>query len=180
MDDPIQVRDKIFVPFIDASKIQRRVREMGADLARDFAGQHPLFIVVLKGAYIFAADLLRACPIGQEVAFVQLASYSGTQSTGRVNQLLGLSQEITGRPVIIIEDIVDTGRTLSIFKKDVVAEGPGSVHVATLLHKPDAQQFDLLPDYVGFAIPNRFVIGYGLDYDEAGRHLPAIYQLKTP
>lgn len=177
MSNPIQVLDKTFTLFIDAPTIQKRVREMGADLEKDFSGQRPLFVVVLKGAYIFAADLLRACPIEQEVAFVQLSSYAGTRSTGQVKQVLGLNQSITNRPVIIIEDIVDTGRTLSLFKQDVLAEGPASVHIATLLYKPDAQQFNLIPDYVGFSIPNHFVIGYGLDYDEEGRHLPAIYQL---
>lgn len=178
MDDLIRVHDKSFTVFIAAPTIQRRVQEMGAELAREFAGQHPLFVVVLKGAYIFAADLLRACPIEQEVTFVQFSSYVGTRSSGRVHRMLELRENIDERPVIIIEDIVDTGRTLSLFKEDVLARNPGSVHVVTLLHKPDAQQFNLVPDYVGFSIPNRFVVGYGLDYEEDGRHLPGIYQLK--
>jgi len=180
MDDLIRLHDKAFTTFIDAPTLQGRVQDMGTELARDFAGQRPLFVVVLKGAYIFAADLLRACPIEQEVTFVQLSSYKGTRSSGSVEQLLGLNQDIAGRSVVIIEDIVDTGRTLSLFKEDVLAQKPASVHIVTLLHKPDAQQFNLMPDYVGFTIPNRFVVGYGLDYDEAGRHLPGIYQLHLP
>lgn len=172
-----RVHNLTFQKYLAAAKIQARVREMGAAIARDFAERHPVFIVVLKGAYIFAADLLRACPIPQEVGFVRLSSYEGTQSSGRVRSLIELNQDISGRPVVIIEDIVDTGRTLSIFRQQLLQQRPEEVRIATLLHKPDAQVHGLQPDYVGFRIPDKFVIGYGLDYREGGRHLPGIYQL---
>jgi hypoxanthine phosphoribosyltransferase len=176
MDDIVQAHDLTFRKMITAEQIAERVQEMGTQLARDFAGRHPLFLVVLKGAYMFAADLLRACPIDQEVAFVRLSSYQGTRSSGTVRMDLEMTAKVTDRQVIIVEDIVDTGRTLEAFRQKLLADDPADLKIATLLHKPEAQAFDLIPDYVGFTIPNEFVIGYGLDYDEAGRHLPAIYQ----
>lgn len=176
MHNFVQAHDLTFRLMIDAPQIATRVQEMGVQIARDYAGKNPLFVVVLKGAYIFAADLLRACPIDQEVAFVQLSSYRGTASGGSVQQRLGLNQSIKNRVVIVVEDVVDTGRTLAAFTAELEGQGPEEVKIATFLHKPDAQEFSLEPDYVGFTIPNDFVIGYGLDYNEAGRHLPGIYQ----
>ncbi len=176
MEDIVQAHDLTFRKMITAEQIADRVREMGTQLARDFAGQNPLFLVVLKGAYMFAADLVRACPIDQELSFVRLSSYRGTRSSGHVRTDLPMTVSVTDRQVIIVEDIVDTGRTLDAFRQKLIAEEPADLKVATLLHKPEAQEFDLIPDYVGFTIPNEFVIGYGLDYNEAGRHLPAIYQ----
>lgn len=172
----VQAHDLSFRLIIDATQIAFRVQEMGVQIMRDYAGKNPLFVVILKGAYIFAADLLRACPINQEVTFVQLSSYAGTSSSKKVVERMSLSMDIKDRVVIIIEDIMDTGRTLSKFISQLEGMAPNELKIATFLHKPDAQEFGLKPDYVGFTIPNDFVIGYGLDYKEAGRHLSGIYQ----
>lgn len=176
MDDIVQAHDLTFRKMITAEQIAGRVGEMGTQLARDYAGQNPLFLVVLNGAYMFAADLVRACPIEQELSFVRISSYQGTRSSGSIRMDLQMTASVTDRQVIIVEDIVDTGRTLDTFRQKLIAQDPADLKIVTLLHKPDAQEFNLIPDYVGFTIPNEFVIGYGLDYDEAGRHLPAIYQ----
>ncbi|NRB63437.1 MAG: hypoxanthine phosphoribosyltransferase [Saprospiraceae bacterium] len=172
----VQAHDLTFRLIIDAAQIATRVQEMGVQITRDFAGKNPLFVVILKGAYIFAADLLRACPIDQEVSFVQLSSYEGISSSKKVVERIPLHVDIKDRVVIIIEDIIDTGRTLAKFTAQLESMAPNELKIATFLHKPDAQEFSLEPDYVGFTIPNDFVIGYGLDYKEAGRHLAGIYQ----
>jgi hypoxanthine phosphoribosyltransferase len=167
----IQVHDKFFKPFID--------RELGAQISADYAGKKPLFIGVLNGSFVFVADLFRSLTIEAEISFVKLASYKGTSSTGNVITAIGLEEGLHGRDLIIAEDIVDTGKTLHGFLAELQKHGPASVRIATFLTKPDALQHPVHADYVGFAIPNNCVLGYGLDYDGLGRNLPELYTLTS-
>ncbi len=173
----ITVNNLQFKPFIAAETIQERIEELGVALRERYAGQRPLFIGILNGAFIFTADLVRAAELECEVTFMRLSSYAGLQSTGQVTTNLGLDIEIKDRHVILVEDIIDSGRTLYELTKKMREQGPASVAIATLLLKPDALQFPLEADFVGFSIPSKFVIGYGLDYNQAGRELKEIYQL---
>ncbi|RYY86966.1 MAG: hypoxanthine phosphoribosyltransferase [Chitinophagaceae bacterium] len=178
MTPPIKLHDKTFDSYLSEATIQDRIRELAAQIDQDYQGKRaPLFIGILNGAFMFAADLFKHLTIDAEISFIKLASYSGTKSTGRVVTAIGLDQDLIGRDVIIIEDIVDTGKTLAEFLPQLQHNQPASLRIATLLHKPEATQFDLTLDYVGFAIPNKFVVGYGLDYDGLGRNLREIYQL---
>ncbi|TAD84632.1 MAG: hypoxanthine phosphoribosyltransferase [Bacteroidetes bacterium] len=147
------------------------------ELTRDYSGKKPLFIAILNGAFMFAADVFKAIAFEAEICFIKLASYKGTHSTGHVITAIGLDANVQGRHVIILEDIVDTGKTLHTFLPQIQNQGPASLKICALLHKAEAMQFALIVDYVGFTIPNRFVVGYGLDYDGLGRNLPEIYQL---
>ena len=167
----IQVHDLTFQPFLSKEAIAKRVQELGKHIAIHFLDKNPVFIAVLNGSFIFAADLMRACSIPCEVQFVRLSSYEGTSSTGTIKTVLGLNQDLEGRHLIIVEDIVDTGITMHHFLKTVKALKPASVSIATLLLKPDTFQYDYPLAYVGFEIPNKFVVGYGLDYNEYGRNL---------
>ena len=173
----ITVNNLQFKPFIAAETIQERIEELGVALRERYAGQRPLFIGILNGAFIFTADLVRAAELECEVTFMRLSSYAGLQSTGQVTTNMGLDIEIKDRHVILVEDIIDSGRTLYELTKNMREQGPASVAIATLLLKPDALQFPLEADFVGFSIPSKFVIGYGLDYNQAGRELKEIYQL---
>ncbi len=177
MEATIEAHGLHFRPMIDREAIDVAVRRLGADIARAYAGSKPLFVCVLNGAFIFAADLLRACPIDCEVAFVRLSSYQGAASSGKVTTIFGLDVPIEDRHVIVVEDIVDTGLTLHHFMRELRQHKPASLRLAVLLLKPDALQVDIRPDYLGFEIPNRFVVGYGLDYDGLCRNLPDIYVL---
>lgn len=173
----ITVNNLHFKPFIAAETIQQRIEELGVALRERYAGQRPLFIGILNGAFIFTADLVRAAELECEVTFMRLSSYAGLQSTGQVTTNMGLDIEIKDRHVILVEDIIDSGRTLYELTKKMREQGPASVAIATLLLKPDALQFPLEADFVGFSIPSKFVIGYGLDYNQSGRELKEIYQL---
>lgn len=174
-----QIKQLEFELLIPASAIQQRVAELGKQIAQDYRDDPPLFIGVLNGAFIFAADLMRAVDLPTSITFVKFSSYVGMQSTGEVKSLLGLDpDQVKDRPVIIVEDIVDTGKTLSVFIQDLEKLQPASIRIAALLLKPDALHYELKVDYLGFEIPPAFVIGYGLDYDEEGRQLPGIYQKK--
>jgi hypoxanthine phosphoribosyltransferase len=178
---PVTLNDKTFDIYLSEQTIQDRIRELAAQINQDYAGKTgkaaPLFIGILNGAFMFASDLFKQLTIEAEISFIKLASYSGTKSTGKVVTAIGLDQDLIGRDIIIIEDIVDTGKTLYEFLPKLQHHQPASLRIATLLHKPEATQFDLKLDYVGFAIPNKFVVGYGLDYDGIGRNLKEIYQL---
>lgn len=173
----IEVHQRKFVPFLDRATIQKRVEELGLEIAGRYAGKVPVFLSILNGAFVFSADLLRACPLECEVAFLRMASYRGMQSTGDIVTVLGLDKDISSRDVIIVEDIIDTGRTMSRLLDDLSKKEPASIAVATLLSKPDALETPLKIDFLGFEIPEKFVLGYGLDYDGIGRNLPDIYQL---
>lgn len=173
----IQVHDKQFVPYLTAEKIQQRILELSQQISADYAHTKPLFIAILNGSFMFAADLFRQVTVDAEISFIKVASYKGMRSTGNVVTSIGLEQDIYGRHLIIVEDIVDTGKTLHNFLPTLQHQQPASLKIVTLLHKPEATEYPLTLDYVGFSIPNKFVVGYGLDYDGLGRNYNAIYQL---
>jgi len=173
----IQVHDKSFEPYITSEVIQNRVSELAAILDEEYAGKKPLFIAILNGSFVFAADLFRRLTIEAEICFIKLASYKGTKSTGQVITAIGLDTDLYGREIVIIEDIVDTGKTLTEFLPQLHHQQPASLKIVALLHKPEATKYDLKIDYLGFSIPDKFVVGYGLDYDGFGRNIPAIYRL---
>jgi len=176
--DAVCVCDKIFEPLISAEEIHDAVLRLAGELARDFAARNPLFVVVLNGAFIFAADLIRASRIDQEILFVRVSSYQNMQSTGTVREVLGLTRDVQGREIIVIEDIVDSGHTISYLDRTLREKGATDVTFASLLFKEEAYLYDIPIRYVGFMIPNRFVIGCGLDYNGLGRALDSVYVLK--
>jgi hypoxanthine phosphoribosyltransferase len=171
----ITILDKTFIPFIEREKLQERISELASQISTDYKDGCPIFIVVLNGAFLFATELLKRTQLSCEITFVKLASYTHTESTGSVRQIIGLEEKITGRDVIIIEDIVDTGLTMSQLLTQIALLNPASVEIATLLYKPDALLKPLDMRYIGFEIANRFVVGYGLDYDGLGRNLDSLY-----
>lgn len=174
----ITVRDKEFVPYLKDAKIQKKIADLAQRLEEDYKGQNPLFIGVLNGSFMFVSDLMKNFSMDCEVTFIRLSSYSGMESTGSVKQVLGLRENVFGRHIILLEDIVDSGLTMEQTVAFFEDRGPKSIEIATLLFKPEALQKDIKLKYVGFEIPEKFVVGYGLDYDGHGRNLKDIYQLK--
>lgn len=168
-----------FVPYISRDIIDRRVKEIAADISRRYEGRIPLIICVLNGAFPFAADLFRALSIDAEITFIRYKSYQGMESTGTISRVQGLAEDIAGRDVIVIEDIIDTGRTMRMLIDDLESRRPASISIATLLFKPDALTVDVRPDYIGFSIPSKFILGYGLDLDGLARNLPDIWVLDS-
>ncbi|MBK8684747.1 MAG: hypoxanthine phosphoribosyltransferase [Bacteroidetes bacterium] len=173
----IQVLDKKFIPYISEQDIQKRIEVMAEQISQDYAGKELLCLGILNGSFIFAADLFKRIHIPASISFIKLASYKGTSSTGTVITAIGLEEDLNGKEVLIIEDIVDTGKTLTAFLPALLKQNPNTVKICTLLQKPEALQYPLEVDYVGFSIPNKFVVGYGLDYDGYGRNYPEIYQI---
>lgn len=173
----MKVHDKHFEVYLSEEIIQARIHEMAAAINHDYAGKRPLFIAILNGSFMFASDLFKHLNIEAELCFIKLASYKGMKSSGNVVTSIGLEDDLFGRDVIIVEDIVDTGKTLHNFLPKLEHQQPRSLKIATFLNKPDATEYKLKLDYVGFEIPNKFVVGYGLDYDGLGRNLKEIYQL---
>jgi hypoxanthine phosphoribosyltransferase len=173
----IKVHDKEFVPYLTSDEIQKEVARVAAEINNDYKNKKPLFIAILNGAFIFAADLFKQIDLEAEIAFIKLASYKGVKSSGKVITAIGLDADLYGRDVIIVEDIVDTGKTLSQFLPQLDHHHPASLKIAALLHKPDAMVHPIKIDYLGFTIPNKFVLGYGLDFDGLGRNIKEIYQL---
>lgn len=173
----IQVHDKQFEPYLAANTISERIRSLAAQLSADYSGKKPLFIAILNGSFMFASDLFKELTIDAEICFIKLASYKGTKSTGHVITAIGMDMDIFGREVVILEDIVDTGKTLSEFLPQLKHQQPSSMKIVALLHKPEATVFPIKIDYLGFSIPNKFVVGYGLDYDGLGRNIREIYKL---
>lgn len=173
----IQVLDKKFKPYIKARQIQEQIDKLAKQINQDYAGKKPLFIAILNGSFMFASDLFKELTIDAEICFIKLASYKGTKSTGHVITSIGLDMSLTGRHVVIIEDIVDTGKTLHEFLPQLENQQPASLKIAALLHKPEALVHPLKIDYIGFNVPNKFLLGFGLDYDGLGRNLKEIYQL---
>ena len=173
----VTTHDKTFRLMIPEADIYTRVKAMGIEISADYLGKKPLLIAILNGSFIFAADLMRAIDIDCEISFVKLASYKGIGSTGTVQTVLGLDTSLVGRHIIIVEDIIDTGNTLNKFLKALEQEAPASIALACCFHKPDALKHPLSIDYCGFDIPNKYIVGYGLDYDGLGRNYAAVYQL---
>jgi hypoxanthine phosphoribosyltransferase len=173
----IQVFDKTFEPYITVAQINEQLKKLATELNNDYAGKRPLFIAILNGSFMFASDLFKELTIEAEICFIKLASYKGTKSTGNVITSIGLDIPLTDRHVIIIEDIVDTGKTLYEFLPQLVNQQPATLKIAALLHKPEALQHPIKIDYLGFEVPNKFLLGYGLDYDGLGRNLKEIYRL---
>ena len=174
-DSSVLLHDKTFKPYLGAPKIDAAVSRIADHINRDYADKRPVFLSVLNGAFMFTSDLLKLITIPCELSFIKLASYHGTQSTGNVRTLLGLDVSLKDRSVIIVEDIVDTGKTLSEFLPVLKAHGASDVAIAALLVKPDALQHPVDVTYPGISIPNDFIVGYGLDYNGLGRNLPDIY-----
>lgn len=173
----IKVHDKEFTPYLTSEEIDVQVQRVADEINRDYAGKKPLFVAILNGSFIFASDLLKKINLEAEICFIKLASYKGVKSTGKVITAIGLDTDLFGRDVIIVEDIVDTGKTLFQFLPQLEHQHPSSLKVASLLHKPEACVHPIQIDYLGFTIPNKFVLGYGLDYDGLGRNIKEIYQL---
>lgn len=173
----IKVHDKSFETYLSEEVIQKRVKDIAGAINKDYAGKKPLFIAILNGSFMFASDLFKHLSIEAELCFIKLASYKGMKSSGKVVTSIGLEEDLFGKEVIIVEDIVDTGKTLHKFLPKLLHQQPKSMKIAALLHKSEATEYPLTLDYVGFDIPNKFVVGYGLDYDGLGRNLKEIYQL---
>ena len=173
----ITVKDKTFEVSINETTIKQRVREVAQQMSRDLEGKNPLFLAVLNGAFIFAADLMREMTIPCEISFVKLASYQGTTSTGSIKEVIGINEDLSGRTVVIVEDIVESGLTIKRMMEQLGTRNPASVQVCTLFFKPEKVKEDLKLDYVAFSIPNDFILGYGLDYDQQGRQLKDVYSL---
>lgn len=178
MQNEHQLHDKLFHPFITEAEILVNVKRLALNLEKDYEGKELLFIAILNGAFMFASDLMKNIEKDVAISFVKVSSYHGTQTTGRVDELIGLNTSLHGKHVVILEDIVDTGITIDKVITLLNSNYPESVEVCTLLYKPEAFQGKHKPKYIGFEIPNKFVIGYGLDYNELGRNLKELYQLK--
>ena len=173
----VKIKDKTFQTFISEAEIKERVKQLAAQISHDMEGKNPLFLGVLNGAFIFAADLMREMTIPCEISFVKLASYQGTISTGKIKEVFGINEDLTGRTVVIVEDIVDTGATMKNMIESLGTRNPASIHICTLFVKPDKLKEPLDIEYAAFEIPNDFIVGYGLDYDQKGRGLKDIYTL---
>ena len=174
----VKIKDKVFNLSIPEETIIGQVKRVAAEINRDLADSNPIFLCVLNGAFMFAGDLMKHVNIPSEISFVKLSSYSGTESTGRVKQLIGLSDTLKGRTVVVVEDIVDTGLTMLRLLDLIREHEPKEVRICSLLVKPDKLKVDLHIDYVAMEIPNEFIVGYGLDYDGQGRNLSAIYTVE--
>jgi hypoxanthine phosphoribosyltransferase len=174
----IKVVDKEFIPYLSENEIQEKITTLAAQLNKDYVGKKPIFLSILNGSFLFTADLFKQITIEAEVCFIKLASYKGMTSSGNVITAIGLEANVTGRHIIIVEDIIDTGKTLHHYLPQLASSSPASVKIAVLLNKKEARQYEVKVDYTCFEIPNKFVVGYGLDYDGLGRNSKDIYQLK--
>ena len=177
MKPTIQVHDKHFEVFIEKSVIENRIVALAASINKDYEGKKPLFLAILNGSFMFAAELMKSVTVACEITFLRVSSYQATESSGKVHQILGLLENIEGRDIVVVEDIVDTGLTMIEIKQQLMAQNPASLSVVTLFQKPEALKQPLEVEYVGFEIENKFVLGYGLDYDGLGRNLSDLYVL---
>ena len=173
----VTIEDKTFGIYIQDNDIQQAIQTIANEMNVLYADKKPIFISVLNGAFMFTSDLLKKIEVPCELSFIKLSSYSGTTSTGTVKEIVGLQEEIAGRDVIVIEDIIDTGITMQKIISELELKNPSSIRIATLLLKPDSVKVPIKPDFVCFSIPDKFVVGYGLDLNGIGRNLPDIYQL---
>ena len=178
MEEEIVVHDRTFVPYLSQASIEASIKKIAENISADYANKDPLFIAILNGSFMFASELFKQLTIPAEICFIKLASYKGTTSSGHVITSIGLDVEVKGRHIIILEDILDTGKTLSNFLPQLHNMSPATLKIAALLHKPEATIYNVPLDYNGFKIPDKFVVGFGLDYNGLGRNIPAIYQLK--
>lgn len=172
---PIKILDKTFSPSIPEEEILKNVKKVADRISKDMEGKNPLLLAVLNGSFVFAADLMRMITIPCEISFVKLASYQGTTSTGTIKEVIGINEDLQGRTVIIVEDIVESGLTIKRMMETLGTRGAKSIHVCTLLLKPERLKVDLDIEYAAMEIPNDFIVGYGLDYDQQGRGLRDIY-----
>ena len=175
--DTVKIKDKSFRVSLPEAEIKERVKALAEQMSKDLEGKDPLFLGVLNGSFIFAADLMREMTIPCEISFVKLASYQGTTSTGKVREVLGINEDLSGRTVVIVEDIVESGRTMRQMIESLGTRNPESVRICTLFFKPEKLKEDLNLDYVAFSIPDDFILGYGLDYDGLGRELKDVYTI---
>lgn len=178
MADLIKLHDLEFMPYLSEEELGKIVVDISERVNKKYEGKTPLFVVVLNGAFMFASDLLKRVEVDCEISFLRVSSYRGTSSTGEVKELMPIGTDVSGRDIILVEDIVDTGKTMGEVKQKMMEAGANSVSVCTLLFKPEAFQGDYLVDFVGVEIPDRFVVGYGLDYDGLGRNLSSLYQIR--
>ena len=174
----VKIKDKTFKTSIPEAEIKKRVKALADRINNDMADKNPLLLAMLNGSFVFAADLMREITIPCEISFVKLASYQGTTSTGKVKEVIGINEDLSGRTIIIVEDIVESGLTMKRMIESIGTRNPESVNICTLLLKPDRLKTDLDIKYVAFSIPNDFILGYGLDYDQQARGLKDIYVLK--
>ena len=174
----IRIHDKVFVPYLRQHEIEAAIKDLAARIDADYAGEHPLFIPILNGSFMFSSELFKSLKVPSEICFIKLASYKGTTSAEHVITSIGLDTNISGKHVIILEDIVDTGKTLNQFLPQLYNQHPASLKIAAMLHKKEATIYEVPLDYCCFSIPDKFVVGFGLDYDGFGRNIPAIYQLR--
>ncbi len=173
----VKIKDKQFRPSLLEADIKARVKALAQQISKDLEGKNPLFLGVLNGSFIFAADLMREMTIPCEISFVKLASYQGTTSTGKVKEVIGINENLSGRTVVIVEDIVESGHTMKQMIESLGTRNPASVQICTLFFKPDKLKEELTIDYVAFTIPDDFIVGYGLDYDGQGRELKDVYTI---
>lgn len=178
MNDEVTILDKTFLVSITADQIQSRVNDIAEKLNISHNGKRPLFLAILNGSFIFASDLLKKISIDCEISFIKLASYIGTSSSGKITTIIGLSESLKGKDIIIVEDIIDTGRTMKNLLGILHDHSPESITIVTLLFKKEALIENIKPDHVGFVVPDKFLVGYGLDYNSFGRNLQNIYVLK--
>lgn len=174
----LKLGDKTFIPYIKEEQILQAVNRVATQINTEMDGKNPLFLVILNGAFVFAADLVREITLACEISFVKLASYSGTSSTGKVKELVGMNEDLNGRHIIVVEDIVDSGNTIQHILEDLQTKNPASVSVVAFLFKPEVFKKDFKIKYIGMEIPNDFIVGYGLDYNGLGRNLRDIYVIK--
>ncbi len=176
--EKVTVKDKVFIPYLAHQDIQARIQTLAQQINADYQGLNPLFVAILNGSFMFAADLYKEITLPSQITFVKVASYRGTSSTGEVMTLLGMDMDLANRHVILIEDIVDTGKTLSELLPKLKSNNPASIQIAALLQKPEALKYPIDVKYVGFNIANEFIVGYGLDYDGYGRNLKDILKIE--
>ncbi|GAB3423085.1 hypoxanthine phosphoribosyltransferase [Niabella aquatica] len=173
----IKVHDKTFTIYLNEAQLQNRIKELAALINRDYEGRQVVFIAILNGSFMFAADIFKYLTVDSKISFIKLASYKGLNSSGSVTTAIGLDTDLHGKNVVILEDIIDTGKTLHYFLPQLQHQQPASLKIVTLLHKAEMTTYKVPIDYTGFVIPNKFVVGYGLDYDGLGRNYKEIYQL---
>ena len=179
MEKEINIHNKVFSIYIPENEIQGRIEELAEEMNTRYAGETPLIISVLNGSFMFTSDLMKNLRFPCELSFIRVSSYNGTESSGVVKELIGLSENPENRHIILVEDIVDTGHTISAIIEQIKSKNPASLAICSLLVKPERHEVIVDIDYKGFVIPDRFVVGYGLDLDGLGRNLPHIYQLKN-